>query len=1100
MGIPATHGGRGVAFAGRPARTLLNVWPGWRQGGRPRLARGARRAFPILVLLLTFSTPSGLRVRGQEPSATSTIKVAATSVAVDVIVTDNKGRHVSGLTASDFRVYENDAPQKIVSSTPPVEPAKAAPSRAPGSSLPLESDATHAQEAQTRAQAARQASVGSQNPEEIAPLAPPPSAGPAGAKRAPANLTQAEKLAHVRFITMVFDIADIQAGNLKRARDAAEKYLKTQVAPEDFVAIYRVDASLHLAQAFTQDKDQAARALRKISEHVTTGRLTAQQRIETQEEINSIVKACASQQGGFGRGLTRGGCDWGGLRTLQNYLWNLSIMQARAVFVALRAIAQSYADIPGRKNVVVFAEGFIHSPQAQAQLTSTIDAANRANVAFYIIDASGLTAPYGAQSNVMEVTDNEEAFVAANAGPASNKFDWIGRLGKDNVHDDLQQLATATGGILMKNQNDLVAGLSRVDDDLREVYTLVYQPANTNYDGSFRHIRVEVTAQRYHLRYRLGYWAIPPGEEMLMSPAAAQLLAGVASGELRPSFAPELNGTVLLAPNGRLAAPVRVTLPAKEVKFEKDPARDVYHGGITFLLLARDSAGHIASAHQRFINLEFDSRQLADFQKQTLAIDARMTIPKLEPLALEVILQFVDGTIGIGKQHVALASSATGPQLTGLLLTNRVQAASGPADPADPLHGAGFQLEVPANPQFAPGDKLTAYFGALGVPQDASSGKPGLELSFSIRKADAVIATLSPERAVGAAGQNLLLILKQIDLRSLEPGKYALQVTAEDSGGQVAASQSANFTIVRAAAGEESAALGPEAFVLAGDENPAGIAPPSTPSRATQERVTPSLLNAPLNELVKTAHELKGIAPATGQDELPLILNRVGDNVESFVRNLPNTASTEEVRQRTLDSANESTAYKFRYLALTQQGAPATRLDEFRQDSEGHEVDAQRMMRGSPIVTRGFVSLPLLFHPQYRTGSDFRLLGRQTLGPHETYVIGFVQRNSAAFSGGTNLSGHWTALLVQGVAWVDTTTCQILRMKTWLLPGLASVADVTTTVDFSEVHFKHNSLAFWLPRDVVVEVVWKGKLYTNRHHYSDYKVFSVEAGEKAPRS
>jgi hypothetical protein len=577
----------------------------------------------------------------------------------------------------------------------------------------------------------------------------------------------------------------------------------------------------------------------------------------------------------------------------------------------------------------------------------------------------------------------------------------------------------------------------------------------------------------------------------------------VASGELRPSFAPELNGTVLLAPNGRLAAPVRVTLPAKEVKFEKDPSRDVYHAGISFLLLARDSAGHIASAHQRFINLEFDSRQLADFQKQTLAIDARMTIPKLEPLTLEAILQFANGTLAMGKQEVAPAGRSTGLQLTGLLLTNRVQAASGPADPADPadpLHGAGFQLEVPAKSQFAPGDKLTAYFGALDVPQDASSGKPELELSFSIRQADAVITTLSPEHAVGAAGQNLLLILKQIDLSSLGPGKYALQVTAENSGGQAAASQSVDFTVVRPAAGEESAALGPEAFVLAGDENPAGIAPPSRPSRATEGRVTPSLLNTPLDELAKTAHELKGIAPATGQDELPLILNRVGDNVESFVRNLPNTASTEEVRQQTLDIENDSTAFKFRYLALTEQGALTTRLDEFRQDSTGHEVNAQTMMRRSPIVTRGFVSLPLLFHPQYRTGSDFRLLGRQTLGQRETYVIGFVQRNSAAFSGGTNLSGHWTSLLEQGVAWVDTTTCQILRMKTWLLPGQASAADVTTTVDFSEVHFKHNSLAFWLPRDVVVEVVWKGKLYTNRHHYSDYRVFSVEAGENAPRS
>jgi VWFA-related protein len=1032
---------------------------------------------------------------------TANIKVTTTSVAVDVIVTDNKGRHVGGLTASDFRVYENDVPQKIVSFNPPVEPAKAAPLEVQGGAPPIESDATRAQQTQTRAQAARQASVGRQNPDEIAPPAAPASAARGGGERASANITAAEKLAHVRFITIVFDIADIQAGNLKRAREAAEKYLKTQVAPEDFVAIYRVDSSLHLAQPFTQDKDQAARALKKISEHVTTGLFTAQQRFETQEEIDAIVQACASQQGGFGKGLHNTGCDWRGLKTLQDYLWNLSLMQARAVFVALRAIAQSYADIPGRKNVVVFSEGLIHSPEAQAQLSSTIDAANRANVAFYIIDASGLTAPFQAQSKVPEITDNAEAFVAANAGPGSNKFDWIGRLGKDNVHDDLQQLATGTGGLLLKNQNDLLAGLSRVDRDLREAYTLVYQPANPNYDGAFRHIRVEVAKQRYHLRYRLGYWAIPPGEEMLMSPAAAQLLAGVASGELRSNFVPDFNGTVLLAPNGRLAAPVRVTLPAKEVRFERDLDRDVYHGGITFLLLARDSAGHIVSAHQRFINLEFDSRQLAEFQKQMLSIDARMAIPKLEPLTLEVILQFADGTIAIGKQPVALAGGSAGLELTGLLLTNRVQADAGTPDSGDPLRGEGFQLEVPAKPQFAPGEKLIAILGALNVPQDTSTGKPDLKLSFSIRQSDAVTTDLLPERAVGAVGQNTLVVLKQITLRSLLPGKYTLRVTSESASGQ-AANRSADFIIARPPAGAESSSITPETFMLGSNENPAGIIRwPSLNPFPTEEAPREwSVLNMPLSELARTAHELKGITPATGQDELPLILKRLGDNAESFVRNIPNTASTEGIQQQTLDSENDSVTHEFRYLALTKPGALVASLNEFRQDSGGHEVEAQRTMKGSPIVTSGFVSMPLLFHPQYQSGSDFRLLGRQAIEKHDTYVVGFAQRSATPLSIHMNAAGSWGTFLIQGVAWVDTGTYQILRMKTWLLPGQTRLADVTTIVDFGEVHFKHNSLAFWLPKDVVVEVAWKGKLYVNHHHYSGYRFFSVEAGEKSPRS
>ena len=389
----------------------------------------------------------------------------------------------------------------------------------------------------------------------------------------------------------------------------------------------------------------------------------------------------------------------------------------------------------------------------------------------------------------------------------------------------------------MKNQNDLLAGLARVDDDLRAAYTLVYQPSDTNYDGSFRRIRVELVKPRCRLRYRLGYWAIPPGEEMLMSPAAAQLLAGVASGELKSSFAPELNGTVLLAPNGRLAAPVRVTLPGKEVKFEKDPDRDLYHGGIVFLLLARDAVGRLASTHQRFIPLDFDSRQLAGFQKQVLVIDARLPIPKLEPLTLEVILQFANGAIAIGDRKEALASSPTGLQFTGLLLTNRLQAAGGTPDSADPLYGAGFQLEVPPEPQFASTDKLMACFGAVGVPPETSSGKPQLKLSFRIRQGDAVMATPPPEQVVGATGQNLLRIMKQIDLSSLGPGKYTLQVTAENSSGQVAASQSVDFTVVAPSAlGAESGVSEPQGFVAESSDNPPRIAASSGSGHMTEGR------------------------------------------------------------------------------------------------------------------------------------------------------------------------------------------------------------------------------------------------------------------------
>ena len=152
-------------------------------------------------------------------------------------------------------------------------------------------------------------------------------------------------------------------------------------------------------------------------------------------------------------------------------------------------------------------------------------------------------------------------------------------MGLNIQYDDLGQVASATGGFLMKNQNDLLWALGRIDRDLREFYTLVYQPTNKTYDGSFRKIKVELLKPGYHVRHRQGYWAIPPGQEMMMTPAAAQLLAGIAAGNLNLLSRHGQRGDT--AGSGRQAGRAGAReRPAKALKFEKDPNKDLYSPGL----------------------------------------------------------------------------------------------------------------------------------------------------------------------------------------------------------------------------------------------------------------------------------------------------------------------------------------------------------------------------------------------------------------------------------------------------------------------------------------------------------------------------------------
>src|SRR5262249_50282309 len=72
---------------------------------------------------------------------------------------------------------------------------------------------------------------------------------------------------------------------------------------------------------------------------------------------------------------------------------------ARTMLLALRSLAKNLRTVPGRKMVVLFSGGFPLSTENESELTATIDACNKANVAVYAVDARGLVALGGSALN-----------------------------------------------------------------------------------------------------------------------------------------------------------------------------------------------------------------------------------------------------------------------------------------------------------------------------------------------------------------------------------------------------------------------------------------------------------------------------------------------------------------------------------------------------------------------------------------------------------------------------------------------------------------------------------------------------------------------------
>ena len=369
-------------------------------------------------------------------------------------------------------------------------------------------------------------------------------------------------------------------------------------------------------------------------------------------------------------------------------------------------------------------------------------------------------------------------------------FDWIGTLSSD-VHSDLGNIANATGGFLVNNTTNLLPALERIERDGSEFYTLVYHPTNRTYDGAFRKIKVTLEGSGYHLRYRQGYWGIPPGREVMMTPGGAQLLSAIQSGSQKSTFTPDLQAALVQSRDGGFAVPVAVSLPGSEVPFDKK--KDHYSSGVTMLLVARDATGQLVSVYERYGDLAFNKQEWETFRHETFNVNGHTPVPSMEPLTVQAIVQFSsNNAIGMSAQVPVQASAPDAtPRLTSIVLASKVTQADCEADPADPLCLKSLRLYFPAHARFRSSDSLTVYFTALDLKQTASVG-----VTFQLIANDQ-ISTIKPVRlqAVPGSAAGSLMVLGSFDLTTLKPGNYTLQANVEDALSHAKSSGRATFGV-----------------------------------------------------------------------------------------------------------------------------------------------------------------------------------------------------------------------------------------------------------------------------------------------------------------
>ena len=199
-------------------------------------AFGARIALAGALLTVVVAWPVGAQ-QDQPP----TFRGVNTTVSVDVVVRDQAGAVVRGLTAADFTILEDGKPQKIDTFT--FQEITDQPRK------PLETTSILA-------------GVEERLQEEVQRAA---GAAPSTATAATVSEAEASDLAGRRLVVLLFDISSMQPEDVQRAVDSGMKYARESMAASDLVSVVTIGSTLNVLSDFTSEREEVLTALQGLA-------------------------------------------------------------------------------------------------------------------------------------------------------------------------------------------------------------------------------------------------------------------------------------------------------------------------------------------------------------------------------------------------------------------------------------------------------------------------------------------------------------------------------------------------------------------------------------------------------------------------------------------------------------------------------------------------------------------------------------------------------------------------------------------------------------------------------------------------------------------
>ena len=392
-----------------------------------------------LVVAAQQPQPNAKPAPGPPAQGAQTIRVTTKLIVEEVTVKDKSGKPIEGLTANDFSLTEDGVPQTI-------------------SFVEFQ-----------RLQAAVNSAGLTPSSGSVVLTAPPATQ----IQIAPEQSGNTRYRDH-RLLALYFDMSTMQPADQLRAFDASLKFVETQMDPSDLMAVMTFEGgAVRVRQDFTGDRAQIRKAMEKLIVGLSQGF----------DETTSDDSA-ADTGAAFGQDDNE-----------------FNIFNTDRQLAALQTAVKMLGTVNEQKALIYFASGMrLNGTDNQAQLVATTNAALRANVLLYPIDARGLVA----QAPLGDATTGSNGGIGMFSGSSAQAV----MTNFQRSQDTLYALAKDTGGKAMFDYNDLSLGIRQAAEAMISYYEIGYYPTHTALDGRFHRIKISLReGLSAGFSYRQGYFA-----------------------------------------------------------------------------------------------------------------------------------------------------------------------------------------------------------------------------------------------------------------------------------------------------------------------------------------------------------------------------------------------------------------------------------------------------------------------------------------------------------------------------------------------------------------------------------------------------------------